>query len=71
MTKPQILSFQKFYSDDSNAVEFEIEYQEKVYLHNKDIIGTVTLKHIDEIDIPVTQLDWLISCLERIRTEIN
>ena len=63
-----IVCFEKHYNDDS-GVEFSVRYDKKPYLHEKSIIGYVTLEHIDQITIPVTQLDWLIKSLERIRDE--
>jgi len=65
-----IICFEKHYSDDSSTVEFSVRYDKKPYLHDKEIVGYVTLKHVDDITIPVTHLDWLIKSLQRIKDEI-
>lgn len=68
--KPDVLCFEKHYSDQPEEVEFSVRYDRKPYLHDEDIIGYLTLEHVDNITIPITQLDWLIGTLERIRSEL-
>ncbi len=66
-----IICFEKHYNDQPDEVEFSVRYDKKPYLHDESIIGYVTIEHIDDISIPVTQLDWLINSLRRIKAEIN
>ena len=68
--KPNLLCFEKYYADDSTTAEFGVRYDRKPYLHDKEIIGYITLAHLDDITIPVNQLDWLISVLQRIKDEL-
>jgi len=65
-----IICFEKHYTDQPEEVEFSVRYDKKSYLHDKEIIGYITIKHVDDIVIPVTQLDWLIKSLQRIKEEI-
>ena len=64
-----IICFEKAYQDQPEDIEFSVRYDNKPYLHNKEIIGVLTITHLDDISIPITELPWLISCLERIRDE--
>jgi len=52
---------------DTSTVEFGVEYSDEAYLHDKSIKGIVTLTHIDSITFPITKINWLIECLERVR----
>lgn len=71
MQKVDVLCFEKYYADDSSSVEFSVRYDRKPYLHDNEIVGYITLEHLDDITIPITQLDWLINVLQRIRSEIE
>lgn len=66
-----IICFEKHYADQLEVVEFSVRYDRKPYLHNKEIEGYITLQHcLDDITIPVTELDWLIKSLQRIKDEL-
>jgi len=67
---PDRLCFERLYTDDG-SVEFGVEYVREPYLHDEDIVGVINLTHVGEITLPVTELDWLISCLTRIRDDIG
>jgi len=60
MAKVTSIGFERRYSDDS-GVEFG------VYLGSREI----TLSHISNVDFPVEEIDWLISCLQKIKSEIE
>ena len=64
--KADRLTYHEKYSDGSD-VEFAVTYENKPYLHDEEIQGVITIEHIEEIDFPITKVDWLIECLERIR----
>lgn len=57
--------------DDGSGVEYRVTYERKPYLHDKEIIGSINIKHGDDIDIPANKVQWLIQCLVQIRDEIN
>jgi hypothetical protein len=65
-----IICFEKHYADQPEKVEFSVRYDKKPYLHDKNVIGYVTLQHLDDITVPVTELSWLIKSLQRIKDEI-
>ena len=67
--KANIICFEKHHLDDS-GVEFSVRYDRKPYLRDESIIGFITLEHVGDICTPVTQLDWLIESLTRIRSEM-
>lgn len=66
--KPDRLTYHEKYSDGS-SVEFGVTYHKEPYLHDKKIIGYVDITHIDTATFPITKLDWLIECLQRIKSE--
>jgi hypothetical protein len=68
--KVNVLCFEKYYSDDSMAVEFGVRYDRKPYLHDEKIEGYITITHLDDITIPENQLDWLMNVLQRIKDEL-
>ena len=68
--KIDIMCFEKYYNDEPDTIEFSIRYDRKPYLHDKKIIGYLTLEHLDDITIPITQLSWLIETLQKIRKEL-
>ncbi len=68
--KPDVLCFEQCYADDPSEIEYSVRYDKKPYLHDENIIGYVTLEHVDNICFPVNQLDWLIRSLQRIKDEI-
>jgi hypothetical protein len=54
--KPTIIGFEQRYSDDS-GVEFAVRLDS----------GTIEFEHINDVDFPLCELDWLIECLMNIR----
>lgn len=54
------------YSDGSD-IEFQVEYVCEPYLHDNSIDGVINITHLDTITFPITKLDWLIECLQRIK----
>lgn len=66
-----IICFEKRYTHQPEEVEFSVRYDKRPYIHNKGIEGYITLHHVDHIIIPVTELDWLIESLQRIKSEIG
>jgi len=65
-----IICFEKYYDDMPEEVKYSIRYDRKPYIHDKSIEGYITIKHLDDIEMPVTELEWLISCLTRIKDEL-
>lgn len=68
--KPDRLTYQEKYSDGSE-VEFEVAYSSEEYLHDKSIKGVIKSTHLDDVEFPITKLDWLIECLQRVKTEVG
>lgn len=60
MPKPSVIGFERRYSDDS-GVEFAVKYQD----------GEVYFVSVNDVHFPVAELDWLIACLQKIKTEIG
>lgn len=56
---------------DGSAVEFSVEYVNEPYLHDKNIKGAITIHHVDSATFPITKLDWLIECLQRVKAEVE
>lgn len=59
------MSFETRYDDDS-GVEFAVRL--KPSFHGEQIIE---FEHVGTCDFPADRMDWLIGCLERIRTELT
>lgn len=68
--KPVVLGFAIMYKDDPESIEYGVRYEQKPYLHDESIIGVIELTHVGEITIPVTQLDWFIDKLQKIRERV-
>jgi hypothetical protein len=63
-TKATKLAFERRYSDDS-GVEFGVSYSAEPYP------GQIEFECIGKVQFPLQELDWLIACLQRIRTEVG
>jgi hypothetical protein len=65
MTEPKMtrIAFERRYSDDS-GVEFAVSLESRPD-------ARVEFEHIGKVDFPVEELDWLIECLQRIRSEVT
>lgn len=59
--KPTRIAFERRYADDSG-----VEYA--VRLDNQE--GVIEIEHVDTIDIPSSEVDWLIDALNAVRREI-
>lgn len=68
--KANRLTYHERYDDDS-GVEFGVTYKDDPYIHDTDIRGVIILEHVDTVAFPITQLDWLIECLERVRSNVE
>ena len=67
--KPAIISFEQMYSDDS-GVEFSVAY----YASETDYkggTGVIKFESCGDVRFPIKKIDWLIECLQKIRTEIR
>ena len=67
--KPAIISFEQMYSDDS-GVEFGVAY----YAGESDYKGGTGVIRFDscgDVRFPAKKIDWLIECLQKIKTEIS
>ncbi len=65
---PQRISWEQRYSDDS-GVQYAVRYDE-VDKHY-DGCAKIQIVAVDSAEFPVTQLDWLIACLCKIRDELG
>lgn len=61
MSKPTQLTFDQRYSDNS-AVEFAVHY--KTYP-----VAEIDFEHFNSVSFPIEELDWLIACLQHIKSE--
>jgi hypothetical protein len=68
MVKPTKMSFEERYSDDSGD-EFAVRCDTTKTCVNGEI-GVVEFEHIGEIDFPLSKLDWIIDCLQKIKAEV-
>ena len=66
--KANRLTYHEKYSDGS-AVEFGVTYRREPYLHDKKIIGFVNIHHVDTVTFPITKVEWLVECLQRVLAE--
>jgi len=67
---PVVLGFAIMYKDDPESIEYGVRYEQKPYLYDESIIGFIELSHDGQITIPVTQIDWFIDKLQKIRDRI-
>ena len=65
---PQRMAWDQKYSDDS-GVQYSVCY-DAVDTHY-DGCAKIQIKAVNSVDLPITQLDWLISCLYKIREEVG
>ena len=65
---PQKMAWEQRFSDDS-GVQYAVRYDavEKHY----DGCAAIQITSIDTAIFPVTELDWLIACLIKIRDEVE
>ena len=61
------MSWEQRYSDDS-GVQYAVRY-DAVDMHY-DGCAKIQIEAGENADFPITQLDWLIACLCRIRQEV-
>lgn len=62
MIKPQKISFEDKYSDDS-GVEFGVAFDDL------KLDDEITFERIDKVSFPMSRLDWLIDCLIYIKEQ--
>ena len=67
MATPQItkLAFEKYYDDDS-GVRAAVKYDSTA----EDAVSIMSWSDDHEATFPVADLDWLIECLQRVRSEL-
>lgn len=58
-------AFEQMYNDNSG-----VEYAVRLDMTDGDI-GDIEFESCDKVQFPIDQIDWLISCLENLRKEIN
>jgi len=63
--KPTKIAYEEFYSDNS-GVEFAVRF-DATQTANDGSQGIIEIEHINKIDFPVSKIDWLIYCLQRIK----
>ena len=62
--KPTKIHFEKRYSDNS-GIEFAVSLDSTQAAYNGSK-GLIEFEAIDKIQFPLEEIDWLISCLEKI-----
>ena len=65
---PQKMAWEQRYSDDS-GVQYAVRY-DAIDTHY-DGCAKIQIAAVDSADFPVTQLDWIIACLCKIREEMG
>ena len=65
---PQRMSWERRYGDDS-GIAYAVCY-DAIDTHY-DGCAKIKIAAIDTADFPITQLDWLIACLCKIREEVE
>lgn len=65
---PQKMAWEQRYSDDS-GVQYAVRY-DAVDTHY-DGCAKIQIAATDSAELPITQLDWLIACLCKIRDEVG
>lgn len=72
MAKPKVnrATYCEKYSDGS-GVEFDVTYEREPYLHDSKIIGYVKITHVGDVTFPITKVEWLIDCLQRVLAHHN
>lgn len=69
MIKPQKIAWEQQYSDNS-GVEFAVRYDStKTVVGDSIQKGIIEIESIQKIEFPINMLDWLLSCLNRIKME--
>lgn len=58
--RPTHIAFERNYAD-SSGVEFAVRYSP----------SGVEFEHIDKVEFPPEELDWLIACLQQIKEQRN
>jgi len=66
--KPSKIAFEKRYSDDSD-VEFAVRFDSSKDALGRDSSGEIEFECVGNISYPLNELDWLIECLQKIKTE--
>ena len=71
MNKPQKMSFEVMYEDDS-GVKFAVQMdtEEEGIFCGEEGKGVIEITCIDKISLPLKRLDWLMGCLKKIRAEL-
>ena len=62
------MAWEKRYSDDS-GVEFAVRFDSEQNAISDGTQGVIELESINAVTFPVCEIDWLITCLEKIKTE--
>ena len=65
---PQKIEWEQRYSDDS-GVQYAVRY-DAVNMHY-DGCPVIKFEAVDKAEFPITQLDWIISCLCKIKKETS
>ena len=65
---PQRTAWEQQYSDGS-GVQYAVRY-DAVDMHY-DGCPAIKIEAVNSADFPITQLDWLIECLQRIKSDIT
>lgn len=67
-TAPAKIAWEKHYSDGSG-----VEYAVRLDTTKSNMVDggpVVEFEHVGSVEFPITQLDWLIACLMRIKAEV-
>lgn len=57
----------EIYFSDESGVDYAVRYENKT---NDPEMGVIEFENVDKVQFSQDKLDWLIECLQKIKTEI-
>jgi len=69
MVNPNKLAFERRYSDDS-GIEYAIRLDSNSIANNTEI-GEIEFEHVNKCEFPLSEIDWIIECLQKIKDEVK
>lgn len=67
-TRQAKMAWEQQYSDDS-GIEFAVRFDGDCLAITDGSKGVIEFESIDTVRFPVGRIDWLIECLQKIKTE--
>lgn len=69
MVNPNKLAFERRYSDGS-GIEYAIRLDSNSIADNAEK-GEIEFEHINKCKFPLSEIDWIIECLQKIKDEVK